>query len=681
MENVIELLDQEKYKEVHDYLDDKIKNNPFLLETLFEIEVTRELDEEDKKIIDIVNEISNSEHNWLVEMICQNVFYYIREKKEFDQLIRKIKEKYSVIHKSKKIDLKENEWAKIELTHSERELPNATLSLSFDEEFFKIKAEVHDNHFLDGNRAWRYGDGFYMNFLLPEGKEIEECIDTQRFYSLGFSREEGKPIGVLVNYSGTYYLRTIDELEPEIFIDEEKKTANYNIRIPFTFLKPFNPLVDEISGFFIRYISQDNKKSRTSIKIIEDQHADSEMTNYRRFVPVSYTFAQDSPLKIAGILDNRLAQADVIILNLHIFSPKKFKDNLEIQILDSKKEIISRFSKKIDIQKGKQIISEDIDVKKFDTSLYSINIKIKDVMWNQTIFKFNLEEIKELDDEIKSLKKLESTQLLENSIYTLEYKLHEMNESIQNFHYRDDPTKLDQELKDIKQLIDNCKKNKSLFIHSGYLQSAFRSKDDNSLQPYSIVLPEEFDPNREYYLFVGLHGSGVDEVGFIRFMGKNLQELGVFNTIIIGPRGRNLSDYYVGQSEEDVVDLIDKIKSIFKIKKTIIFGFSMGGYGCWRLSLKHPELFESAIIAAGMPYFDGKKENDMRNFIDKPNKIDYLVIHSDDDRSVTIEKTDEFIEELKKNGFSIVYERLTGVDHGNMDIGEIVGKWLKNYLV
>ena len=680
LENVVGLLEQEKYQEVYDYLEEKIKNNPFLLETLFEVKVTKELDKKDKKIIDIMNEISNSKHNWLAEMISQNVFYFIREKKEFNQLTRKIKEKYSAIHKSKKIDLKENEWTKIELTHPERELPKAILSLSFDEEFFKIKAEVHDDHFLDGNRAWRYGDGFYMNFLLPEGEEIEECVDTQRFYSLGFSREEGKPIGVLVNHSGTYYLRTIDELQPKILVDEEKKIANYNIKIPFSFLKPFSPLVDEISGFFIRYISQDSKKSRTSIKIIEDQHADSEMTNYRRFIPVSYTFVQDSPLKIAGILNNRIAQADEINLDLHIFSPEKFEDKLEIQILDSKNEIIEEYSKKVTIQNGKQIITENIDVKKLDISLYSINASLKDVTWNQTFYKFNPNKVKELEDEIRNLKELETTLLLENSIYTLEYKLLEINELIETFHYRDDPAKLQQELLDFKQLIDNCRKNKSLFSHSGYLLSAFRSKDDNSLQPYSIFLPEDFDSNKGYHLIVGLHGSGVDEVGFTGYMGKNLQELGVSNTIFVGPRGRNLSDHYVGQSEEDVVDIITILKSMFKIKKTLIFGFSMGGYGCWRLSLKHPELFESAIIAAGAPYFDGKKENDMRNFIDKPNKIDYLVIHSDDDRSVPIGRTDEFVEKLKDKGFSLVYERLTGVDHGNMDIGEIVGKWLAKYL-
>jgi len=681
MENVIELLDQEKYHEVYNYLEEKIKNNSFLLESLFGVEITKELNKEDKITIEILNEISNSKYKWLVELVIQNVFYAIREKKEYNLLTRKIKEKFSAIHKNKKIDLKENEWTKIELTHPERELPKAFISISFDENFFKIKAEVHDNHFLDGNRAWRYGDGFYMNFIMPEGDEIEECVDTQRFYSFGFSMEEGKPIGVLVNHNGTYYLATKDEIKPEIKIEETKKIAKYTIKIPFSFLKPFNPLIDEISGFFIRYVSQDDKKNRTTISYIDDQHADSEMTNYRRFVPVSYSFASDSPLKIAGILDNRLAQKDTMNLNIHIYSPEIFNDVLEVQIKNNKNETVEKISKTVKITKGEQTFTESIIIKKLDSSIYSIKVKLKNVNWDQTFFKFSKEKIKELINEIENLKNLDSTILLENSLNTLEYKIQEINKMIKEFHFRDDPERINKEITEIEQSINNCKKNKSLFTESGYLLSAFKSKDDNSIQPYSIAFPKDFDPAKEYHLLVGLHGSGVDEVSFIRFMMKNLEDLSVTNLIIVGPRGRDLSDYYVNQSEEDVVDLITTVKTMFNIKKTLIFGFSMGGYGCWRLSLKHPELFESAIIVAGMPYFDNKKENDMRNFIDKPNKIDYLVIHSDDDRSVTIEKTDEFIEEMKKNGFSVVYERLTGVDHGNMDIGEIVGKWLIKYLV
>ena len=98
------------------------------------------------------------------------------------------------------------------------------------------------------------------------------------------------------------------------------------------------------------------------------------------------------------------------------------------------------------------------------------------------------------------------------------------------------------------------------------------------------------------------------------------------------------------------------------------------------MTLKHPELFDAAIIAAGSPFFHGKPEDDMRNYISEPNKIDYLVIHSENDRAVSIKSTDEFIEKLKAKGFAVQYERLTGADHGNMDLGEIVGSWLMKYL-
>ncbi|NHK32618.1 MAG: hypothetical protein FK730_14790 [Asgard group archaeon] len=680
MENVMELLEQDKEYEAYMVAKKKVDENINILEDMFDLEITTKFSDEENNLIEFLRGLIGTRYKWLFYFLRDTLFYEIREEKDSQDLVNRIRKKLSMIHKEKAISLEENKWTEVELDHSEYELPVVEIKTTFDRESFKIKAEVKDEHFLDGNRSWRYGDGFFMNFTMPEGPEKEECLDTQRFYSLGFSMEEGKPKGVLVNHNGTFYLGSKDELTPKIKIDKEKMIAKYDIKIPFDFIKPFNPLIDEISGFYIRYVSHVDKITRKQIAIIHDNHADSEMTNYRRFVPVIYNFSAKSPMRLAGLMDSRLIIKDQLNLKVYFHVPEDMEGNIVFQIIDENEEIIETFEKSITLEKGKNILSEKIGSKNLSNKSYKIKLIFDKEIWEQTFFKYQPKIITEIRDKIQSLKKLGDSPLISNSIHSLNFKLQQLEQMINKFHPREDPKEINEAFDDLNNLIELCERDKSIYKMEGYLRSALKSPFDDSLQPYSIVFPKNFDLEKEYVLLVNMHGSGVDEVGYIKFLGAKINEIGFTNLLLVAPRGRDLSDNWIGQSENDTVDIITEIKKMFKIKTTLIMGFSMGGYGTWRITFKHPELFDGAIIAAGFPHFDGKTENDMRNFIGKSKNIDYLVIHGTADRSVNIKSTDEFIENLKKEDYTIEYHRLEGQDHGNLDMEEIIAKWLMKYL-
>jgi predicted esterase len=351
-----------------------------------------------------------------------------------------------------------------------------------------------------------------------------------------------------------------------------------------------------------------------------------------------------------------------------------------IHIQDLNENIVETIEKEINLEKGKNILKEKIKSSKLKKQLYKIKIIFEKEIWEQSFFKYQPKTIDEIREKILSLEKLGNEPIITNSIHTLNFKLQDLEQMISDFHPRDDPKEICDAFEDLMNKIEICKKDKSIFKTEGYLRSAIKSPFDNSLQPYSIRFPKNFDQEKESILLVIMHGSGVDEVGFIKFFGSRVDEIGFSNLLLIAPRGRHLSDNWIGQSEQDTVDIITEVKKMFKIKTSLIMGFSMGGYGTWRMTFKHPELFNGAIIAAGFPHFDGKAENDMRNFIGKSKDIDYLVIHGTADRSVTIESTDEFIDTLKKKDFKIEYHRLEGQDHGNLDMGEIIAKWLMKYV-
>jgi len=153
------------------------------------------------------------------------------------------------------------------------------------------------------------------------------------------------------------------------------------------------------------------------------------------------------------------------------------------------------------------------------------------------------------------------------------------------------------------------------------------------------------------------------------------------NMIIVGPRGRGLSDNYIGPSEQDVIDVLQTVKNIINIRKTFLCGFSMGGFGAWYISFRHPQYFDGVAVISGRRFAplagDVVPEHDMRNYVGNAKNLPYLVIHGTEDRAVNIGPTDDFVELLKKSGYQVEYIRVEGAGHGDFDSGPYVTEWLK----
>jgi hypothetical protein len=131
----------------------------------------------------------------------------------------------------------------------------------------------------------------------------------------------------------------------------------------------------------------------------------------------------------------------------------------------------------------------------------------------------------------------------------------------------------------------------------------YRSDVDGSVQPYSLLFPEGYDPkdkNKKYRLDVVLHGRDptITEVKFIA--GKENAKAGKapdhFVLDIYG-RGNNA---YRWAGETDVFDAVRaawvQVGAIDK-DRVVLRGFSMGGAGTWHLGLHHPSAF--CVIGPG----------------------------------------------------------------------------------
>ena len=128
-----------------------------------------------------------------------------------------------------------------------------------------------------------------------------------------------------------------------------------------------------------------------------------------------------------------------------------------------------------------------------------------------------------------------------------------------------------------------------------------------------LLLPENWNPELEYPLYVTLHGLYAPYADPVEYMARYLSpELAVDKSFDDGyslfPWGRgNL--WYEGIGETDVWESIAAAESLVKInsKRKYLVGHSMGGYGAWVIGQKSVETWAALGIHAGALGYGGSK--------------------------------------------------------------------------
>jgi predicted esterase len=569
----------------------------------------------------------------------------------------------------KEIVLHENKWTSVSLP-SKTSFPVVKLSLSFNDDGLFINADVKDKHFKDGDRSWRYGDGFYINFVMPEPNERKS---SGNFYGFGFSLENGNPVSVLVNKNGKYFPNIEVPPSPKIKIDSVKMTAHYSISLPWKNIYSFHPLKDQRAGINIIYISQNDDGSRIIQQLVEDNY-DTETTNERKFLPLKFNSSGVNNFSLTGEINRRAVESNTVPIKLWVRTNKKAKQNITIQVSSDKGNPIKKTIKK-KLTPGVNKFNYSLKLPK-KNGLYNISVSLnKDAVWKETVYKYDLDAFSQSLKIISLLTDSTKNAELHACGNILKYHIKEPKSSINKIGESDQIDLFQQNFETLSLLIDTFVNQKTLFKNPGHLLSAFKSSIDSNLRPFSIILPENFDISLPHTLFIVLHGSGVDEIESIKSAAK---DFGNNNFIFIAPRGRNLSSWYGGDSETDFLDMLKEVRRVFNIDKTVIYGFSMGGYGVWRFALKYPELFDAGVVVSGTPFnpHDEKPENDMNTFFNTTKKIPFLVLHGTADRSLDISYTDKFVEKLKSKGFVVDYTRVEGGGHDNFSSKKFVADWL-----
>jgi dienelactone hydrolase len=150
----------------------------------------------------------------------------------------------------------------------------------------------------------------------------------------------------------------------------------------------------------------------------------------------------------------------------------------------------------------------------------------------------------------------------------------------------------------------------------------YRSFVDDSIQPYSVRFPDDYDAMKKYRADIILHGrdATLTEVKFLhaKETAKAGKKLDHFEVEVYG-RGNNA---YRWAGEKDVFDVLKAVRELGSVDagQVVLRGFSMGGAGTWHLGLHHP--FAFAVIGPGAGFSTTREYIGEKKFGPQPDYIE-----------------------------------------------------------
>jgi dienelactone hydrolase len=139
---------------------------------------------------------------------------------------------------------------------------------------------------------------------------------------------------------------------------------------------------------------------------------------------------------------------------------------------------------------------------------------------------------------------------------------------------------------------------------TGLVLRGYRSKLDDSVQPYGLVVPASYQTNVpwQYRLDLWLHGRGekLTELSFLDGRRKSPGEFTPRHAFVLHPYGRYCNANKLA-GEVDTLEALEHVREHYPIdeNRIVVRGFSMGGAACWHLAVHHAGRWAAAAPGAG----------------------------------------------------------------------------------
>ena len=190
-----------------------------------------------------------------------------------------------------------------------------------------------------------------------------------------------------------------------------------------------------------------------------------------------------------------------------------------------------------------------------------------------------------------------------------------------------------------------------LFVQSVCLAQAprrfERSLKRSSQNKYLVYVPQNYDPNKEYPLFIAMHrkgGPAIDQYNQWNFFTNRDRY------IMLCPQFFGGFQRFTSDEDKKLISMMHEMKEEFRYDpdKVFLVGFSTGADFVQKFSFQNP----GRVTAAGIL--------GARNYIEPPysgkgREVEYFVVAGTRD-TIYLDATNKFIQQMKAKGYNVEFQ-------------------------
>ncbi len=557
----------------------------------------------------------------------------------------------------------------------------ARYKIAYGYSFLYVFIECNSDSIVHRDRAYQNGDGFHMVIAKPDSGR-----PTDEFYVLRFSPGDITK-NIPAGRNEWYYNIGLSgkRLSPatKLVCRSDSGISYFELLLSWNDVYPYHPLFSEGIGLNMCFVKAIGEKEKNYYYLKYDDKIQDELSR-RQYLNVIFEkpTAISEPVSFAMLERRNIETGDCV--KLKVISLVKSQSGVSYYFTMSSADnyVFTDLYEEKQLAAGSNENEFDLPAEKLPPSGYVVNWRCSDSSEGQIPFsilpRMDYEKEKEVLDRLREKATVGSYNSLLFMLENLfdEYrrvKPYETAGQIREgyYSYRDYIAKLENG-------------GDSLARMTGIFRRAFLSEIDTTLQPYTVKVPKDYTTGKKYPLLVMLHGSGSDDRDILS--GTDLSE---GNFVELAPYGRGTSNCFTTDGAEiDVKEAIDDVIRNYSIdtSKIVIAGFSMGGYGAYRIFYEYPTLFKGVAVFSGNPSLATRWIGEgFPDFLNdkylKPFKgVPVFVYHSKNDLNCPYELTEQLVAKLRAVGARVEFVTSEVGGHGIIDKGNISKyyRWLKS---
>jgi len=531
-----------------------------------------------------------------------------------------------------------------------------TYRIAYGTEFLYVYVKAKSEHLTYRDRAYQNGDGF----LVLIGKPQPDNQPTDEFYELACSavnlpsREWQRRIYWNYNVDKIFVPTGINT---KLEYQEGNGIISFELILPWTDVRPYHPWISDGIGFNLTFCKAVEPKGSMWYQVNNDDNSGAEFKK-RSYVPLNFQKPElkGNPQTFVSIKEGHITEGQSANAVAVTVSDKSFTENL-LFLTGTSESFYGLSTKTYDCKPGITRYEFPVNTDQLIEGSYMFCWKSQNKLSLATtgLSVLPVFDDKELNERLNNVKE----KISKGSFSTIQFMIEELKGRLETLKSYETCAKDRVNMTKLIRMVNMADRGIDPLIENlGFIRKAYRSKIDNSLQPYMVYLPDNYDKQKTYPLMVFLHGSASDETN-----------IGGFSSLIppgfiaVGPFGRGKSNAFSrDHAQDDIAEAIEAVGEDYSIdqNRILLAGFSMGGYGVYRTYYETPKKYKALAIFSGGPNIGARYASKelAPDFTDEKNlntfsKIPVFIFHGENDLNVSLQTTRDVAAKLKNAGAKV----------------------------